>query len=950
MLLVLIFAAVNLSAAKMPMLTANGDDGSVALAVEALKVDVLIRGHLARTTYELTYRNDLDRDVDGQFKFPLPPDAEVSELGLYFNGRLRRAVAVERVAARRAYERTIQRRVDPALAEWSASTRAFSFRVYPIPAKGTKVVHIAYDQELTSAPYVLDLRYGTTLASVDLRIDSDVPVESDGLRLRQWGDIWTLQERRIALDGVVRATRREREPALMAWSAEDKNWYYSAAAQIRSHVAPAAAAAQVLLLYDVSSSAVQRDETKLRAFLSAFLAKQRNGVRVNVVPFHVTADAAVQTDAAGLESTLASLPLAGATNLVAMLERAAAVNDGSRVVIVTDGMNTLGNAARVDAALAKLQQRVTVVSASESTDDRVLGNLATKNGGWQIDLTRAGPEQAAETAMRVATLTAIRTGNPAVRDVLPAVVSVTGELWTTISARSAVRHYSLPLIFENTRQDITIREVTTEAERDMVRRAWARARLRELLDRSAPQSAVIEHGRRFRQLTPQTSLIVLDTWRDYEMHGFPLPEDLREERERDREAEHQEARARAHQHRTQQQTWLASTRGAAWFIRGLITADDSPLPGATVRMLIPGKADTLTVTDANGRFWITAPRAPASFTLRAELQGLNTETREYPQGAPKGALVEIDMRVSAVTETITVTAEAPLLDVSETAVAASVSLVRPSPGALADALLGQLAGGEAVTEEDVDDASIEERVARIRAVVEKLRTMRSLDERFRYYVAARSVVGGEKLFQAESALAMFAEAPELAVRALTDLAEAYPDDAPTLRLLGRVLDGWGRGDLARLMFERALELAPDETQTRRELQLLETKERERRDPRVFANSELQVEVMWDSNYTDVDLHVLEPGGEEVSFQNMKSKRGGMLHEDITGGFGPETYTIPAMDRGEYEIVLDYFSDDETQVGANTLVHVIVYVRGERRDLFIPLVKQEERVVVAKVGR
>ena len=69
--------------AAIPSLAIEGDDGMVALALDAVRVDVLIRGHLARTTFELTYRNDLEYDVDGSFTFPLPVDAEVmSEIRL----------------------------------------------------------------------------------------------------------------------------------------------------------------------------------------------------------------------------------------------------------------------------------------------------------------------------------------------------------------------------------------------------------------------------------------------------------------------------------------------------------------------------------------------------------------------------------------------------------------------------------------------------------------------------------------------------------------------------------------------------------------------------------------------------------------------------------------------------------------------------------------------------
>src|SRR3954452_11441351 len=186
--------------AAIPRLTITNDDkGIVPLRLESLEIHVLLRGHLARTTYELTYRNATGRELDGDFAFPLPPDAEISDLGLYFGNRLRHAVPVERVLARSIYETTVHRRVDPALAEWSASSRAFHFRVYPIPANGVKVVHIAYDQELTANPYELDLRYGATLANVELTIESDSRIEADDLPLARSGDRWSMRRAQYRL-------------------------------------------------------------------------------------------------------------------------------------------------------------------------------------------------------------------------------------------------------------------------------------------------------------------------------------------------------------------------------------------------------------------------------------------------------------------------------------------------------------------------------------------------------------------------------------------------------------------------------------------------------------------------------------------------------------------------------------------------------------------------------
>jgi len=989
------------SRVALPSLTAEGDDGRVSLPIHALQVDVLIRGHLARTTYEVTFRNDLDRDLDGQFSFPLPPDAEVSDLGLYFNGRLRRAVAVERVQARRAYEETVHRRVDPALAEWSASTRAFRFRVYPIPANGTKVVHIAYDQDLTSTQYELDLRYGLSLASFELKIDSDGAVESDGLPLLRLGSEWSAKQRNAPLQGVVHATRDASEYALAAWSSADKSWCYSAPTRIRSTAQAVAPATAVTLLYDVSSSAIQRDDAALQTFLRAFLSMQRDRARMTVIPFHVRVESAFETDAIALEQRLAELPRAGATNLVTLLEqlpeivRTTAAN--SRIVIVTDGIHTIGDSARLARAIgaaARVGREIAVVNASPSADDTTLARIAAATGGWSIDLTRMSANEAADALMRLPMRIAVKPGAPGIRDILPASLTISADTTTTIHARSAQRLIRLPLAIGNGRRELVVRELFTDEERALVRQSWARASLRMLLERGAPAEEVLAHGLRFQQLTPQTSLLVLDTWQDYDAYGIPLPPDLREQRARDLEElekiQKREDEKRRNFQRISFVTLSASdaaSNRAAWFIKGVVTDGEYALPGVTVSMLVERNPDISTVTDAEGRFWITARRAPARFTLRAHLDGFNPVTFSYPHGTPKGAAIEIVMHMAAIAESITVTAAAAMggAEGAQMMSARSASLVRPTAEALADTLLAQLVDGSApITDEDVESAPFEERVKRITAVVARLRSLRSTEERFRYYVAARSAIGGDKYFQAEAALAMHADAPELAVRALTDLAESYPDDAPTLRLLGRILDGWGFGDLARLLFERALELSPRETQTWRELLLLTVKEdrtselaelqrrfseaqrdermmqtetaidaelqRRGHDRRIDDASELQVEVMWDSNYTDIDLQVLEPSGEEVSYQHRKSQKGGLLHDDVTSGFGPETYTLLRMEPGTYEIALDYYSGDDTRLGMQALAHVIVYVRGERHDYVVPLTGEEDRIVVARVSR
>jgi hypothetical protein len=776
------------AAATLPSLTIESDDGTVALAIEAIEVDILIRGHLARTTFELTFRNHRDEDLDGRFSFPLPPDAEVSELGLYFDGKLRYAEAVEAALARRAYEETVHRRVDPVLGEWSASTREFRFRVYPIPANGTKVVHLAYDQDLTAGPYVLDLRYGATLQRLEATIDDN------GKR----SSVREQQEIRIA---------RGADQTLVAFSPADSMWYSAEPRDVaRRSPAPASHAT---VLYDVSASAAQRDEKKLRAFLATFPT-------MTVIPFHIDVDAPV--------ASLDGIAFGGATNLQAMLERLpeiAAAAPSSRLVIVTDGINTLGSSARLAqavAAAAKIGRPLTVVNASPHADDHFLRRLARVTNGWYVDLSRGGGMEPAEDR--------------------------------TVEKRARQRMRGG-------------RALTSDKERDLVRRAWARARLRELLDSNAPGEQLLAHGLAFRQITPRTSLLVLDGWMDYEQYGLPVPSELRAQRAADMveiKAEREQFERRWKKPSTMTvRNGVAADAGNAWSVTGAVTNEGAPIPGATLT-LREGDRTLAQVSNAEGQFRFVAGREPREFSITAELAGFNTVTRNFRR-VPKGSHLDIELNVSSVIESITVTAEAPAFAEED--------------GGYSDPAHGSFT---------VDKE----------AVVRKALPTRD-------------------------------------VRVLTELAEAYGDDGAVVRIVARVLEGWGRADLAAQLFERAKELPL------------------RNEPAaVHPSAELHVDAMWDANYSDVDLHVVEPNGEEVSYQKTESSSGGRLHEDVTGGFGPEIYTLKRMRGGEYRVLLSYFGDDATQVSRRTLAHVIVRVKGERRDYLLVLGEKNEKKLVATV--
>lgn len=83
----------------------------------------------------------------------------------------------------------------------------------------------------------------------------------------------------------------------------------------------------------------------------------------------------------------------------------------------------------------------------------------------------------------------------------------------------------------------------------------------------------------------------------------------------------------------------------------------------------------------------------------------------------------------------------------------------------------------------------------------------------------------------------------------------------------------------------------------------------------------------------------------------RDQRGGRaLH--YTYGYGPEIYAIRKAPRGTYRVEVDYYSDDETKLSAETLAHVVIHKRGRggltREERFIVLSVDQEHRLLATV--
>ena len=86
---------------------------------------------------------------------------------------------------------------------------------------------------------------------------------------------------------------------------------------------------------------------------------------------------------------------------------------------------------------------------------------------------------------------------------------------------------------------------------------------------------------------------------------------------------------------------------------------------------------------------------------------------------------------------------------------------------------------------------------------------------------------------------------------------------------------------------------------------------------------IRIVLSWDADETDIDLHVLEPDGEEAYYSHRRTSSGGFVSEDVTTGYGPEEY-LRKEGLGTFKILSNYFASHQTALTGATTVTATVY--------------------------
>ena len=229
-------------------------DHAVRLAKHAVKVRVV--DLVARTEVDETFANDTDEELEGIFRFPLPPGAQIEKLSLEVDGKMIDGAFVDRDKGAAIWRGVIQNAApktprtreeiiwvpgpwrDPALLEWQRGGR-FELKIFPIPKRGSRRVMLTYTQTVDQAAGVRRFTYplahdpsGTTkVDSFDLDVqvlglDRTIGLQTRGYELASTsgdGDRRTMHADGFipAGDLTVEYALPDRDKEATAWAYED---------------------------------------------------------------------------------------------------------------------------------------------------------------------------------------------------------------------------------------------------------------------------------------------------------------------------------------------------------------------------------------------------------------------------------------------------------------------------------------------------------------------------------------------------------------------------------------------------------------------------------------------------------------------------------------------------------------------------------------------------------
>ncbi|MEZ4644220.1 MAG: VIT domain-containing protein [Chloroflexota bacterium] len=384
------------------------------LRIEYQRVNVTIENQVATTHIDQLFVNDNDWMLEGQYLFPLPEGAAVSQLTMWVDGNPIEAKILERDEAQQIYDNIVRQMRDPALLKY-VGTQAIQANVFPIPPRDERRIEIEYTQVLPADnglihyvyPQSTDLYTNTPLDEQSIRVEVQ---SNEAIRA-----IYSPSHRvDIFRDGEFRAVAGFEEANVNP--NQDYELYYSVSPEniglnlltyreagqdgfFLLLVAPSVTvdevvAKDVILVVDTSGSMEGEKMTQAKEAARYVIEHLNDADRFNIVAFSTgvrsfAPELVTAENAGDYDSFINSMEALGGTNISQALLEAAAMADAERpttILFLTDGLATEG-ITDTPLLLDSIEQatpdnvRIFAFGVGDDVDTLLLDSLAANQRG-----------------------------------------------------------------------------------------------------------------------------------------------------------------------------------------------------------------------------------------------------------------------------------------------------------------------------------------------------------------------------------------------------------------------------------------------------------------------------------------------------------------------------------------------------------------------------------------
>ncbi|MEI9956870.1 MAG: VIT domain-containing protein [Ferruginibacter sp.] len=541
---ILFFLITVYANAQMPQLTVDGKTNN-GVQLQALKIEVQVCGTVARTTWQMTFKNTTSRILEGSLNFPLKNGLSISRYALDINGKMREAVPVDRSKGTEVFETIERRRVDPGLLE-KVDGNTFRTRIYPINPNSTRTVLIGYEEELTLTAnnvlkYYLPLNLKDTVADFNLDLSviqsATQPVFdsslNENLQFTSSNNQYnaTVHKTNYVPGYSIAFNIPKPIDAAEVMLQEFENSYYfliNTSLEKKERAKPLPTT--ISLLWDASLSGTSRNTKKEIELLDAYFKKVNNAY-INFIAFSNTIKNTKtfnlqNGDWEELKKNIAAIQYDGATNLSNLNLKNIKTDE---FILVSDGHQTLGNKA-----LELNRKPVYCINSAVAADYSNLKFIAAKTGGVVIDLQSETVAEALNKLINEPFRFLGIKQNDFTKEHYPSMPVVVGNNFTVAGITEAdVKEITLQFGYGNTityEKTIAVNTETQLCENFDITKVFAQKKIAELDIQYEENKQQIEMlGKRFGIVTRNTSLIVLETLNDYIQYEIEPPAELREE-------------------------------------------------------------------------------------------------------------------------------------------------------------------------------------------------------------------------------------------------------------------------------------------------------------------------------------------------------------------------------------------------------------------------------------